>query len=94
MKFKNMKEKLYPIKITELMSYDYPSWQRVEWDYDDFKGSYSVHDLCECPEDAIIGRDLFSADDFLKAIQFGIELGYKGYTNFDITREKREYLDE
>lgn len=41
---------------------------------------FSVNNLDECPEDAIIGRDLFIADDYITALNKGIELAKKGYT--------------
>ena len=43
--------------------------------------SFSVHDLYECPEDAVIGRDLFDAYNYIKALNKGIELAGKGYTS-------------
>lgn len=45
---------------------------------------YSVCNLNECPEDAIIGRDLFDVDDYIKALKLGIELARKGYTDIKI----------
>lgn len=63
-------------------------------DYGDVRGqelsnknekiSFSAYNLCECPEDAIIGRDLFSADDYISALSLGIELAQKGYTDIEI----------
>lgn len=41
---------------------------------------FSVSNLDECPEDAIIDRDLFIADDYINALNKGIELAEKGYT--------------
>lgn len=41
---------------------------------------FGVGNLDECPEDAIIGRDLFIADDYITALNKGIELAKKGYT--------------
>lgn len=51
--------------------------------------NFRVHDLCECPEDAIIGRDLFSGYDFIKALELGIQLAQEGYTKLDIN-----YIEE
>lgn len=48
--------------------------------------NYSVSNLDECPEDAIIGRDLFSADEYIGALKFGMELAKKGYDNILIER--------
>lgn len=48
---------------------------------------FSVSNLNECPEDAIIGRDLFDADDYLKAVRYGIELAKQGYDEVEYDRE-------
>ncbi len=50
---------------------------------------YSVYNLCECPEDAIIDRDLFSADQYIATLNLGIKLAKKGYT-----KVVAEYLNE
>lgn len=47
---------------------------------DDGSSVFYVYDLTECPEDASIGRDLFDAYDWLKAVEYGIKLASKGYT--------------
>ena len=47
--------------------------------YDNDNQIFSVYDLTECPEDATIYRDLFSANQYLYAIRYGIELAKKGY---------------
>lgn len=47
---------------------------------EEHKINFGVSNLSECPEDAIIERDLFSADDYIKALNKGIELAKKGYT--------------
>lgn len=39
----------------------------------------NFHDLDECPEDAVIGRDLFDASDYINAIRFGFRLANIGY---------------
>lgn len=49
---------------------------------------FCVNNLCECPEDAIIGRDLFDADDYVKALELGMELARKGYTKIKINEIK------
>lgn len=46
--------------------------------------SYSVCNLWECPEDAIIGRSLVSADEYLDILELGMKLGQKGYTKIEI----------
>lgn len=50
--------------------------------------SFSVHNMDFCPEDAIISRDLFSADDYIKVLNKGIELAKKGYDKVVAVREK------
>lgn len=75
--------KLYPIKRKDYYdNYEERiTSQTLSWDYDDFKGRFHVHDMYDCPEDCIIGRDLFTADDFLYAIRLGMALAQKGYDN-------------
>lgn len=45
-----------------------------------FDGEYieSVRPLCDCPEDAIIGRDLLDCKDLLSYFQKGYETAQKG----------------
>ena len=88
-----MDGKLFPMTLTQRPRYDNygVEFQKLEWNHDDFNGNFSVHDLCECPEDAIIGRDLFDADDFIYAVRFGMDLRDKGYTDLQITERKWEY---
>ena len=71
------------IKIFELDApegYDYYYEYQEVTDPDTGKTVFSVNNLADCPEDAIIGRDLFDAHDWLKAVEFGIGLALKGYT--------------
>ena len=42
---------------------------------------FTVSNLNECPEDAIIGGDLFDASDYIKAVRRGIKLAKQGYTD-------------
>lgn len=42
--------------------------------------NFSVYNLTDCLEDAVIGRDLFNSDDYIRALNKGIELAGKGYT--------------
>ena len=48
--------------------------------------SFSVYNLSECPEDAIIGRDLFDAYDYVEALNKGIELAKNGYGKIVVTK--------
>lgn len=89
----------YPMRLLE--NYDYYKdgidAQTLCWNYDNFKGKFRVSDMCECPEDAIIGRDLFTADDFIDAVRFGMDLAKKGYTDIDLARftynDREEYCE-
>lgn len=38
----------------------------------------SVSDLCECPEDAIIGRDLVDCNDIKEWIKYGYDAAKRG----------------
>lgn len=85
-----MNKKLFPMTLTQRPRYDGygVEFQKLEWNHDGFKDSFLVNDLCECPEDAIIGRDLFDADDFIYAVRLGMDLRDKGYTDLQIIEEK------
>lgn len=48
---------------------------------------FRVHNLSECPEDAIIGRDLFDAYDFIRAVEYGMKLAQEGYTSIKVEVE-------
>lgn len=87
-----MDKKLFPMTLTQRSRYNIVDFQKLEWYHDNFKGNFSVHDLCECPEDAIIGRDLFDVDDFISAVRFGMSLRDKGYTDLQIIEQ--EFEDE
>lgn len=47
--------------------------------------SFTAYDLCECPEDATIDRDLFNGYDYLDAIRLGMELAREGYTSIEVS---------
>lgn len=69
-------------------------------DYEDVRGQelyneiekidFSVYNLADCPEDAIIGRDLFTADNYIDALCKGMELAKKGYTDIEINEIESE----
>jgi hypothetical protein len=44
---------------------------------------YEVCDLNDCPEEAVIGRSLFSANDYIAAVRFGIQLHDMGYDDVE-----------
>ena len=86
-----MDKKLFPMTLTVRHDfYDIIDSEKLEWNHDNFNGNFSVSNLCECPEDAIIGRDLFDADDFIYAVRLGINLRDKGYTDLQITEQEWE----
>lgn len=57
----------------------YTKYQELSCDAEP-KVKYSVWNLNECPEDAYIDRSLFSADQYIEALNLGIKLAQKGYT--------------
>ena len=84
-------EKLFEMDVTTWFE-DYddcPVSQKVEWDDGVRSGSYRVSNLWDCPEDACIGRDLFSADDFIAAVKFGMLLAQDGYTGIHTVYEEK-----
>ena len=52
----------------------------------------TVFPLCECPEDAIIGRDLISCQDIVKYMKLAYEAG-KADERLEYSLEKVEYFD-
>ena len=78
----------YELKVVEHVDeYDDIEWQEV---YDeDGKELFSVRNLTDCPEDATIGRDLFSAGDFLSAVRLGMKLANYGYTDIVVREVER-----
>lgn len=75
-------EKILKVFLCSSMN-DYIQNQEV-WCDDCPQISYRVYDLCECPEDAIIGRDLFSGYEYIEAIKLGMELAKQGYSGIEI----------
>ena len=61
--------------------YDYYYEHHKVTDPDTGKEVFSAYNLAECPEDAIIGRDLFDAYDWLRAVEYGMELASQGYAD-------------
>ena len=83
-----MADKMYPIVIEE----DYDDYLGVIHSQNmyskDRKMGYYVQSLTDCPEDAIIGRDLVSAEEIINYIKFGMKLAQEGYTKIQV-----EYAD-
>lgn len=55
---------------------------------------FSVWNLNECPEDAVIGRDLFDEQDFINAVKLGMTLAQEGYTDCKIVDETGLYCNK
>ena len=58
-------------------------WYQALFDKENRCPVFSVSNLNECPEDAIISRDLFDAKDYIKAVKYGITLAQQGYTDVE-----------
>ncbi len=60
----------------------------LEWQdmFIDGKHKISVYPLCECPEDAIIGRDLISCEEIADLMKLAYEAGKNG-EKFDVNNE-------
>ena len=76
-------------KVKELLyeapeGYDYYYEFESIKDPDDGKELFYASNLAECPEDAIIGRSLFSSRDWLSAVRYGIALAAQGYTDIEL----------
>lgn len=82
-----MKE--YIIKFSDNHNYDHR--RQVVWsDNEDEKIKLRVSDLNERPEDAIIGRDLFDADDFIRLLKLGFAIAKRGYDCITVEEEPWE----
>lgn len=55
---------------------------------------FSVYNLDGCPEDAVIGRDLFDEHDFIKAVKLGMKLAQEGYTDCKVVDETGLYCNK
>lgn len=45
---------------------------------------FKAYDMCECPEDATLSRDLFDGDDYIRAIELGMKLANLGYDEIEV----------
>lgn len=59
---------------------DYEATREYLYDLDSEKQIFSVSDLWECPEDAIIGRDLIDAENVVDFIELGMKYAKEGYS--------------
>lgn len=84
---------ILPVTISTLMDDEWTvGYQRVTSPVDP-RIHYSVCNLCDCPEDAIIERDLVSADDWLDAVRLGMQLAREGITELEVTEERKDRYD-
>lgn len=70
---------------------NYYGFCRGEEVYDGDKLLFDVYNLTDCPEDAIVGRSLFSSSNWIDAVRLGMELSRQGYDDIaleDATVEK------
>lgn len=76
-----MDNKLFKVVVNqEKDEYEGVCYERINNDMMQF----SVGNLCECPEDAIIGRAMFDADNYIRAVRIGMNLAQEGYTDLDV----------
>lgn len=54
----------------------------------DGRNIFCVYDLNDSPEDAILGRRLFDAGDFINAIKLGMRIAKAGYEDLEISYEE------
>lgn len=74
------------IKVIEGANNDQATWQRMLINGEEV---LSVYPLYECPEDAIIGRDLVSCDEVVNFMRRAYEAGKNG-EEFSVTEENGE----
>lgn len=55
---------------------------------------FKAYDMCECPEDATLNRDLFDGYDYLAAIELGMELAQLGYDRIEVEHIDNNEEDE
>ena len=83
-----MEESIKVFKLDAPEDYDYYYKYQEVTDTDTGKTVFSVHNLADCPEDAIIGRSLFDAHDWLGVVKYGIWLAQQGYTDVGFKMEE------
>ena len=85
-------EKILNLKMKTRMEEGSPVFQKL-WSEDDPRIEYRVANLWDCPEDACIHRDLFSADEWLDTLRLGMTLAQEGYNEIHVTYEDYEAED-
>lgn len=79
-----MKKKI--LDLYEERNYYGPTYQEIS---DEENLLFTVSNLNEYPEDATINRDLFSAQQYIKAVRYGIKLAKQGYDDVEMQKEKK-----
>lgn len=74
--------------LTERYEYGVPSYQEITDEKEGF--IFSASDLTECPEDATLYRDLFNAEDYISAVEFGMKLAQEGYDYIQVEKVEEE----
>ena len=85
---------ILPITISIIMEDKWTEYSQRVTSPVDPRIHYRVNNLNECPEDAIIGRDLVSAYEWLDAVRLGMELAREGVTELEVTEERKNYYDD
>lgn len=79
----------YPITVRSYVDPYYHYRYRAQEILDPHgKFIFTVGDLNECPEDAILGRSLFDAGNFIDAVRVGIQLAKDGYEDLEVSYEE------
>lgn len=77
--------------LTLITYYDEEQYYSQHEAYMDGKRIFRAADLTDCPEDAIIGRDIFDGHDFLAAVDLGYKMAQDGYKlNMNVIEAKSE----
>ena len=75
------------VVIGERKDFDWNISQTLEIDGEHM---ITIRPLCECPEDAIVGRDLVDCKDIARYIKLGFEAGKR---NEELIIEEGEYRE-
>lgn len=51
---------------------------------DGIEVEFRAYDLCECPEDATLNRDLFNGYEYISALELGMKLAQLGYDSIEV----------
>ena len=78
-----------PMILKEYYEYteEIPVCQNLSWTFNGERHHFYACNLNDVPEDAILTRELFNAEDFLNAVRLGMILADAGYTNLDVQKE-------